>query len=382
MQTHLCLISKQPLPNLIPLLIEKPQQAVFLVTPEMKIQASRLSRLLQPRGIKVEEVNIPAYDLETVNGIVEEILRHQTGSSEITLNVTGGTKISAMAAFLAFYTNNRRIIYLDTGSERLLQLSPEEKSITIDNNLIRPKDYLAAYGLTMKSSGAPPAGYNRRRPHLERLARFLSCHHQLLGTFNAALSKQWNERADYCNIQLNSLGDGADELAACLASCEAASIGSGIINIQGEENHFFCQGGWFEEFVFSEVQSLNLKGGAPLINVELKWDEKGSKPTANELDIVFTHKNRLHIISCKTSRQDINNGAPSKHALYELDSLADKAGGLFGRSMLASVRRLSDYDRDRARRMGLEVCDDQDILHIAGQLKTWIQPAARRKSVT
>lgn len=375
MRTHICLISKQPLPNLIPLLMEKPQQAIFLVTPEMKIQAVRLRRLLQPRGIKVEEVDIPAYDLEAVNGIIEEILRHRTGNSEITLNVTGGTKISAMAAFLSFYTDNRRIIYLDTGGERLLQLSPSPKSVAIDNNLIRPKDYLAAYGLTMKSSGTPPAGYDRRRPHLKELAHFLSCRHQLIGAFNSALSKQWNERAGYCNIQLNSLGDGADELAALLSSCKTASIGNGIMNIQGEENHFFCQGGWFEEFVFSEVQGLNLKGYSPLINIELKWNEKGSKPTANELDIVFTHRNRLHIISCKTSRQDTNNGAPSKHALYELDSLADKAGGLFGRSMLASIRRLSDYDRYRAKRMGLEVCDDRNILHIAKQIKTWIHPA-------
>ncbi len=372
MKIHICLISKQLLPNLIPLLLEKPQLAVFLVTPEMKIQAERLRRLLQPRGIKVEEIEIPAYNLEEVNKIIEELLQRQDNNSEITLNVTGGTKVSAMAAFLTFYTDNRRIIYLDTGSERLLQLSPTENSIIIDQNLIRPKDYLAVYGLETLDKSEPPKGYEKRRPHLAALARFLSDRHQLLGAFNAALGKHWKEHAEYCNISLNSLCRDSDELADILCRCDVVSVNNGLMNIQGAENHFFCQGGWFEEFVFSQVQGLDLKGGAPLMNVTLKWDEKGPKPTGNEFDVVFTHKNRLHIISCKTSKQNKNDGAPSKNALYELDSLADKAGGLFGRSMLASVRKLSDVDRYRAKRMGLNICDGSDILRIAQHITSWI----------
>lgn len=277
-----------------------------------------------------------------------------------------------MAAFLTFYTDNRRIIYLDTSSERILQLSPTEESIKIDQNLIRPKDYLAAYGLEMLDNATPPEGYEKRRQHLHKLAVFLNDRHQLLGRFNAALGKQWNRHAEYCNIPLNSLGADSDELAGILCQCGVVSVNNGLMNIQGAENHFFCQGGWFEEFVFSQVQSLSLKGCTPLMNVILKWNEKGPKTTGNEFDVVFTHKNRLHIISCKTSKQNKNDGAPSKNALYELDSLADKAGGIFGRSMLASVRKLSDIDRYRAKRMGLEISDGNNILNIAKQIKNWI----------
>ena len=371
-QTHICLISAQPLANLIPLLLEKPQKVIFLVTPEMKIQSRRLCRLLQPRGIKVEEIEIPAYDLEVVSHIVEKLLQDLSATHEITLNVTGGTKIVAMAAFLPFYTDNRRIIYLDTSNERLLQLSPSEKCIPLTNNLVRPKEYLASYGLDMESDGAPPSGYGERQNHLQKLTYFMAENHAHLGAFNCILSKLWNPKANYANIPFNSLGEHAEELGDILQSCEVASVGNGIINIQGEANRFFCQGGWFEEFVFKQIQALGLKGCAPLINVNLKWDEKGTKLTNNELDVVFTYKNRLHIISCKTARQDTDGGAPSKHALYELDSLADKAGGLYGRAMLVSVRNLTEYDKNRAKRMGLQVCDGLDVLQIGKRIQTWI----------
>lgn len=36
---HICLISDQPIANLLPLLLEKPRQAIFLVSPKMTAQA-------------------------------------------------------------------------------------------------------------------------------------------------------------------------------------------------------------------------------------------------------------------------------------------------------------------------------------------------------
>ena len=50
---HICLISDQPIANLLPLLLEKPRQAIFLVSPQMTAHAERLKKLAQPRGITV-----------------------------------------------------------------------------------------------------------------------------------------------------------------------------------------------------------------------------------------------------------------------------------------------------------------------------------------
>jgi hypothetical protein len=77
----------------------------LLVSPEMKAQADRLKKIIQPRGIAVEMREIASADdfaamQQTCEGIIAE-----NPEAELTLNVTGGTKIAALAAFQAFYFN-------------------------------------------------------------------------------------------------------------------------------------------------------------------------------------------------------------------------------------------------------------------------------------
>ncbi len=377
MTTHVCLVSDQAIANLVPLLLERPEWAVLLVSSQMRAQAARLEGVLRPRAVSCEQEKIDPYDFAGVAAVCERLIRER--EEDLVLNVTGGTKVSALAAFQVFYFNDRRIVYLDTANNRLLDLAPGEGSHPIGGNLVSVRDYLACYGMIMTSDsdGRPPAGHEIRARRLDDLARFFVENERLLGRWNSALEGAWNERAGFANVSLNRLGEGAEELAGLLESCGAAVCGQGVINVHGDAHRFFCQGGWLEELVFREVGRLGLPGCRPLINVELRWDEAGSKPTFNELDVVFTHANRLYIVSCKTSRLDRGPDGPGKEALYELDSLADKAGGLFGRAMLVSARRLSEADRNRARRMQIEVCDGPDLLRMRDRLRQWVGGRSR-----
>lgn len=68
--THVCLISEQPIPNLVPLLLEKPAKTVFLVSPQMEPQADRSQKILQPHGITVQRQGIvSAYDFREVQQV-------------------------------------------------------------------------------------------------------------------------------------------------------------------------------------------------------------------------------------------------------------------------------------------------------------------------
>lgn len=169
--THVCLISEQPIPNLIPLLLEKPGRAIFMVSPEMTAQAERLTRVLQPRGISVDSRKIPsAYDFKTVEQACRDIAQAEI-SGNLVLNVTGGTKIAALAAFQFFYFNNHRIIYLDTFNNQLLQLAPENSATPLLDNLIKVGDYLIAYGMNPEHvADSRDAG---NRPGLNELAQLL-----------------------------------------------------------------------------------------------------------------------------------------------------------------------------------------------------------------
>lgn len=370
-QTHLCLVSDQPIANLVPLLLEKPDTALLLVSPEMKAQADRLKMIIQPRGIAVEMREIAsAYDFPAMQQICEEVVAGSP-EGELTLNVTGGTKIAALAAFQAFYFNGRRIIYLDTANNRLLQLSPENREQGIEANLVRVRDCLALYGLN-PLPGKSPAPV--RRPGLHDLARLLIADSPLLGRLNNALSR-CGKHPQYANLDLNELGPESDKLVSLLAGCGVAGrSGSARLNIPSPEKVFFCRGGWLEEYVYWCVKDLGLHGLDLAMNVTVEWDGKGRQPTKNEFDVLFTHANRLHLISCKASNpeRETQSGSRATEALNELDTLADRAGGLFGRAMLVSARRLSDYDRERARKMRIRLVEAEAVLHLDDELRRWV----------
>jgi hypothetical protein len=57
---HVCLVSAQPIPNLIPLRMEelRPEKVILLVTPDMKIQSERLEKVMKEWGIKIERLPI------------------------------------------------------------------------------------------------------------------------------------------------------------------------------------------------------------------------------------------------------------------------------------------------------------------------------------
>ena len=127
-------------------------------------------------------------------------------------------------------------------------------------------------------------------------------------------------------------------------------------------NRFYLHGGWLEEYVFNTVADMQLAGMDSQLNVGIEWnaDVTGRKRTTNELDVLFTHQNRLHVISCKTSRLD-EETSEGRGALYELDSLHTSAGGLFARAMLVSFHKLKEHDARRAKDMRITVVEGDDI---------------------
>ncbi len=371
---HVCLISEQPIPNLIPLLMEKPAKTIFLVSAQMSAQAERLKKVLQPRGIPVEIAEIPsAYDFMAVERVCKQIVADHKAGNGLTLNVTGGTKITALAAFQVFYFNNHRIIYLDTANYQLLQLAPENHAIPLQDNLVKVRDYLLAYG--MNPEKFPESHAAEGRGGINELARLLVGDETMLGRLNAAIDRHGKKPA-YANLTLNELGEKADDLVAGLEECGVAEkTQSGILNISSKEKIFFCHGGWLEEYVFRTVRSLSIKSVDLAMNVKVQWDGKGRKLTENEFDVLFTHRNRLHIISCKASNPEriTESGARATEALNELDTLSDRAGGLFGQAMLVSARRLSEYDRERGRKMKVEIVDGRDVLDLAKRIREWLE---------
>ncbi|OIP49943.1 MAG: hypothetical protein COZ12_01460 [Deltaproteobacteria bacterium CG_4_10_14_3_um_filter_60_8] len=382
---HVCLVSKEPVPNLVPLLMEKPAQAVFLVTPEMADQAKWLEEIVGPHGIKVQCEEMPGFDFDKVAGICEQLI-HMNRDAELTLNVTGGTKVAALAAFTSFYSAGKRVIYLNTKDGEILQLTPEARSTPVQE-LLQVKECLLGYGLRMTDRGEPPAGFQKRRKLVKELAPLLCGDDAMRRQLNAKAEPFNNSHGKphppYLNLEPGVFGEKCDRIFQAMRDAGLATGGiQGSVNVNSKEGWFFLGGGWLEEFVFATVQERPVTDAR--MNVKLDWERNQTAPKRaeqqirNEFDVLFTSGNRLHVISCKTGNLDAPTeagGNKGKEAIYELEALADKAGGPFGRAMLVSARRLSDYSRSRASRMKIEVVDGVDVLGLGKRLERWRQGA-------
>ena len=148
MKTHVCLVSDQLIPNVLPVMREKPERVILLTTEKMQNKAALLRDFLQRRGASVASQPIDAYDFASTLAACREVIDRCGPKGDITLNVTGGTKVAALAAYQSFYFDNCRIIYMDTDNGQLLELGDQAAAHPFADNLLKVRDHLALYGKT------------------------------------------------------------------------------------------------------------------------------------------------------------------------------------------------------------------------------------------
>lgn len=405
MKTHVCLVSKELIPNVLPVLLGRPEliapsnlpewirqtdQIVLLTSPEMKQQAELLENFLQPRGFHCENVRIDAYDFASVLTACADVIA-KYGDDELILNVTGSTKVVAIAAYQQFSSAFKRIIYTDTANDRILVLGNQPDSIPLKNNLLDVGEYLACYGKRLIGVHTDINEVEQRRALTENLCKLFVRHPYLLSHFNWLIPQE-PEGQYPLTVDLGGK-DGSEQLIELLvAAGMATSPEAGQLRMETPDNHFYLHGGWLEEYVYNTVTSMRLDGLDCHLNVNIEWnDPRTSMPTQNELDVLFTCKNRLHVISCKASNlgkirnipqthdgKGVSEPPKGKETIYELDSLTKAIGGIFAQQMLVSAHRLRPVHYWRAQASKIEVVHGMEVLHLREKLeKLWKLKAAR-----
>lgn len=151
-KAHLCLVSTQPLPNLVPVCDpdQKPQKVVLLVSDHMLPQAEWLEQVLVGRKIESERWHIQSpYDVDHIRQRLGKLL-DRPDMRGVALNVTGGTKIMALAAFELFRERGLPIFYVQPHKDLLLPLYPAAPPREIPDCLTL-EEFLAAHGYQVTS---------------------------------------------------------------------------------------------------------------------------------------------------------------------------------------------------------------------------------------
>lgn len=340
MKTIFCLVSRQAMANVLPVLMYMPEKVVLFITPEEKPCADNLERLFKSKKIKVKRINgLNAYDYIGFKETTKEELNNQSG--EVWLNVTGGTKLMALAAYESFAEKDKKIIYCNTERKQIIHLFPELNTEPLTLNL-SIKDYLISYGYEITSTKTEGLNENHKRLFNLLIDK------QLLTKFSEFLDKFRSESAN--KRYLKTYNDKKNRIFSI------QKTPSNFILFVGKEkfnynDDAFLRGEWLEYFMLYYLKNQNVN---PEVGVKIL---SGSN-VENEIDIIFIKDYQLHLISCKSGRQSDPN-----RDIYEIETLRNVAGGTYGKGFLVTTRDLSNRIQKRAEDLGIKILRFDKLTH-------------------
>ena len=386
--THVCLVSAQATPNLMAAIDEKwrPRCVVLATSREMSGNAIHLERVLRRRGIVVERLNIDdAYDYF---GIYDTFFNFLDGKADkAALNVTGGTKIMAMAAQEAFRDAKAPVFYVNAQTDEILVFGDRTRSESLSAK-VGLADYLEAHGYTFADGKRPtkPAVTREQSDLTLRIVDGVERFGPSLGELNALAAQSKGsligrlEERQRDSISLNAIID-------LFVEGKHIRRENHSLRFASEESRKFVGGGWLEQHVYKAM--ADLAGTQHFSDYGMNMQILAPNgATANELDGAFLHRNTLHLIECKAANlASTGNSGDDKgtEAIYKLETLL-KMGGLRTRGMLIDYRgRLSiahgredkrrvEANFARAKAANIRIVSGAAIKSLKSEISNWITP--------
>lgn len=373
--THVCLVSAQATPNLTPALDEqlKPRRMVLVTSPDMRRQSDALAAVVKRKNIAVERLDIAdAYDYA---GIEDALLGWLSAhdSDNVALNVTGGTKLMAMAAQAVFGGNGKPIFYVNAETDEVLFLGRRDLVHRLDAR-VKLRDYLEAHNYRLTASPTRPEIRAELRDLTDRLIDRVESAGAALGQINwlAQEAKNSLRSPPLDERQRDSIA--LHEVIDLFADARVLKSVEGRLVFADEAARVFANGGWLEFHVHRVLSDLapQEKITDHALNLEVVAPDG---KTRNELDAAFLHGNRLHIVESKASNlaaAGASGDDKATEAIYKLETLL-KLGGLRTRAMLIDYRgKLTAADKARAAASRIRVVSGAQLKQLKGELRNWI----------
>jgi hypothetical protein len=326
-----CLVSRQAMANVLPVFMYQPQNVFLLSTPEEINCARHLQSLFMKKGIKVFLYDdISAYDDIDLNTKLELIF--SSFEKDIFLNVTGGTKPMALAAYEYFRKNNKPVFYCNTEHLGIIHLLPLRKIENLKTN-ITIENYLAAYGYKIEEekSARLDFAYETLFAEIEKdqlLDEFI----KFTDSVRKALDKESYQTVNSIKKNFSFQKTPANFVLAL------PNVKPPLKYKFGAKEFLF--GDWLEYYVYWKFKSLNpdeMKIGVKIVS---------DNQIRNEIDLIILKNYKLYLISCKS-------GKAENAALYELETLRAITSGTFGKGVAVLSSTPSENIIQRAKELSI-----------------------------
>jgi len=369
MRLAVVLISEQTVPNVVWLEDTKSEWDKILFVSTSRMEGKDGKKKSKSRII-LDAIGEPPHDVLIVNqemifDVGQKLKEYFDNNSfdRVIVNVTGGTKIMSLATYTFFQgKKDVEIWYLPIGSSVYKRIYPlGEDGRAVDRSVgfrLDVERYFKSIGVEIESIGEPlnieiarriMDKYFEKRRSVKRLTEILKEYRgRRKKRVKIKRSDDWVKVSEYMKeFKLNA---------------EEFDFGE-------KDWASFFSGGWFEEFVYDEMQKLKDSGCIDdvRLNLKIKTKESEESEMSNELDVVFTKDNNLYVVECKSG--DLSVSVMTNEVFYKTAYL-NKTFGLSAKSFIAYLGRngerdVEDSERDqlekRAPVFGLEVIFADDI---------------------
>ena len=390
-EVHVCLLSDQLLPNLIPVLMERPARVYLVATAEMVARGrdKRMRKLLRSENIDTRiRGGAPSTRIEEIRRFADRLaqeMKKNEAAGTIVLNATGGTKLLSMGFVEVFRERLEgyplRVVYTDTKHQLIETIVPRERGAVPMAGVLRADGYLAAQGMVLVSSESDDREWQTEVRARSALTNYLANHCENLGSFLGALNGLVHGTPGrpgalasngvdlvHPDREFDSRPRGAwQEALTRIADAEMLRWGGNRkVRFDDADAARYLGGHWLEEYAWL------VAGAADLDDVhcsaKVRWEsESGPAAPTNEFDLLAVHDNRLLLVECKTGRQ----AAGEQAVATRLESLGRHTGGLFGSSLLLSARELPTTMKSRCRNLGINFLERDAVNKLTDHVGHW-----------
>lgn len=376
---HVCVATGENLANLLPVLQLGAAEVLVLATPRMERQAAVLRRFLQARKIRVRVAPFDDASPEALDAAAQQVAAELSGR-HVVLNAGGGTKLMALTLVEAVRGLGHEggamaeIVYPDTDHDRIVWIAPKGHPAAPMADLLNLEDILAAQGYVMVGADSNKPDWRRVADRRAALTRRLAAEFPDIKGFLAALNRlaqsALDDRGEMLKAprQVFEYSPGPREADFLRQACDAATIewdGELALTFREAQAARYFAGHWLEEHVYLELAAVNVHDWAVGVHVKTL-----NESTRNEFDALVAHRNRLLVIECKTATFGSDGDAGSR-AIYKIDSLARRAGGLMHERLLLSARELGDAPSRRAAETRVRVLEGPDVALFPRFVEAW-----------
>jgi len=341
----ICLISAQPIPNLVSVLHLSPRTVDVVLTSRMERERrhEHFVRVLEsfdgaaPQAPKINIWQVADEDdLEEVGALVHEIWNDCQPGEQLVINLTGGTKLMTVAVFQAALALGLRCHYFNADRPNtLLVISPQPpyRATAVDlPYILPPLLFFQAYGFQV----TPRAAQVTIGPIALAVARELAC---------TAPAK--NPLPAYLH--------GANKFGANRLRGE---MDEGAIRA-------FLSGQWLEVFI---TELLNKYAVALGLSQALHDVEVTANEVANQFDVVCVHGQSLTLIECKAG----HGPQTARDLIEEMAGVQSRFKAIRIKSRLVSTWECLDTASNRDVRASTERLSDSAMRLLDRSAIQWL----------